>query len=209
MKGFDTRALILMPEYDAYEQHGDAYKGKLRVGLTNVLDYLDTQDITPYGLYTDEVIHEVDYQSRIQLYNILSMQDTFFVYKNCIGMKGINTALKWERQDIIDKHMKDADKMKDLTDFDMFNVVARHEKKLSQPFIKEFKIVFIVNFAGHLNYKASSNPNDGKIRVYIDAATLVPNVYISGLPIDACEILNVPYGNLPITQWHVKGDVNA
>ena len=205
MLGFDTKALLLMPEYEIYFNRGDNYKALLRVGIKNILDYLDTIGIEAHGLFTDDVIHEMNVDSRVTLYNILSMPDTFFVYRNCVGMQNINTAVKWDRTDIIEKYSKNIDAETELSNEDRFNLIYKREKKISQPFIKSYKIVFVVNFKGHNNYKVTSDPNDGNIRVYIDGVTLTPTTYISGNNVNPCDLLNVDYASLPVTQWHPKG----
>ena len=201
MQGFDTRALILMPDYYVLEQKGENPLIKLRIGLSGLLDYLDSNYIEAHGIYTDDVMHQVDYESRVKLYNILSREDTYFVYRNCEGMRDIAAAKRWEHPQQETKTSKASD---DISPEERFAIISKNEKRLSQLMVKEYKIVFNFVFAGHTNYKVTSNPSDGNIRVYVDAMTLVPEVYLSGERIDACEIFNVGYGNLPLTQWKGK-----
>ena len=201
MRYFDSKALILMPDYETLMAKNEGYLVKLRCALNNLYAYCKSNFIELHGVYTDETLHYVDTEAKVRLFNLLSPVDTYFVYSHCEGMQRIASAERWDRLDLIEKTSK---VVIDISDVERFKVIQKTEKKLVQLFAKEYKIVFNINFSSHTNYKVTSNPNDGKIRVYVDAATLVPSVYMSATPMDACEIFSVSYGNLPIDQWRVK-----
>lgn len=195
MRGFTDKALILMPEYDDVMSYNPGHIIKMRNALSNLLTYLDSVWIESHGIYTDELIHTIDWEHRMKLFNLFDAQDTYFIYNNIADMKGIATAETW-------KSKKPYKKSKEFTD-DMarFDEISKNEKKLAQQFIQDYKVVFNFMFKGKKHYKVASNPNDGNMRVYVDASTLIPEVYLSGEKVDACEMFQIDYGNLPLTDW--------
>lgn len=202
MVGFDTKALILMPDYSSVEEHF-GYINKLRVGLNNIVAYLEQEEMEAHGIYTDEVMHDADPAGKVKLFNILPQTDTFFIYKNAVGMKNIAQATQWSQREEVGKKYKSTE---GLSDVDRFMQISKNEKRIAQLFIKDYALVFNIAFKGHPNYKATSNQADGKIRIYVDGATLTPSAYLSGEPVDIIDIIGRSWANLPIHEWRVTNE---
>jgi len=202
MRGFTTTALILLPDFDTYDSRSDSYKYQLRVCVEKIVRYLKQFEIEAHGLYTDDIMRVLRPED-VHLINILSVSDSFFAAKYIDNMRDALTIPRWKNQEVIDKANADADKASELTPEERFALVLKHNSKVAKAFIASYKLVFIFNYKHKLNYKSVSKPTDTSIRVYIDANTFSPTVTMGGMDLDACEVLAVSYGNLPIKDWRI------
>lgn len=202
MLGFADKALILLPKQQTYETRNATYKYDFLQSVKNIIKYLQMYDIQPYGLYTDDIMRDIRPEG-VELLSILSMSDSYFAATNCDGMHDALTIKKWDQQDVIDKANLDAENIQDMSVEERFNLLLKHEKKVAKAFIASFKIVFIYNYSNKHNYIATSKPGDERIRVYVDANTFVPQVYMSGTEINACDILNLSCGSRAISKWEL------
>lgn len=201
MYGFTDKALITLPDYDTYMSRNDSYKYRFRVSVDNIIKYLNKNNIQPYGLYTDDLMRQIRPEG-VKLISTLSTADSFFAAKNVQGMTDALTIPKWENQAIIDKYTSDLENAADMEPLERFKLLLKHDKKVARALIASFNVVFIFNFSKK-NYTATSKPNDQNIRVYIDAITLVPKVFMGGVEVDACDVLNLPSGNWPVADWRL------
>lgn len=202
MLGFADEALILLPKQETYETRNATYKYNFTLSIKNLIKYLQMMNIQPYGLYTDDIMRDLRPEG-VKLISVLSTADSYFAATNCDGMHDALTVEKWSQQDIIDKANLDTENIQDMSVEERFNLLLKHEKKVVKAFIASYKIVFIYNYPNKKNYTATSKPGDERIRVYIDANTFVPQVYMSGSEINACDILNVPYGSRSLAKWEL------
>ena len=102
---------------------------------------------------------------------------------------------------------------KDPTDPNMsteerFEQVLRHNAKAVSKIIPTYKIVVNFKVKGKTSYKVVSRSGDGKIRIEVNTNTFIPTVFMSGKEEDACDLLNVPYGNQGLDNWFQGGQLN-
>ena len=87
---------------------------------------------------------------------------------------------------------------------DRFEMVLRHISKTTAKIIPTYKIVAHFIVPSKAQYRVTSKPNDGKIRINVNAQNLVPKVFISGQEENACNLLGVPYANRCLDVWEVQ-----
>lgn len=116
MHGFDDRALILLPKYDVYMEKSPTYKNTLRTSVENIIKYLGTQGIAPYGLYTDDIMREYSPKG-VNMLIPLTRADAFWAAHHCDGMSDALGIEPWtDDPEAIRKATQDADKAKDLNE---------------------------------------------------------------------------------------------
>lgn len=204
MQGFDIQALLLLPKIDIYEKKNVNYKYKFKQSVEILIQYIKSQEMQVIGMYTDDLMREL-HPPDVRLISTLSFADSYFAATKCDGMKDAMTIEKWSNQAVIDKANQDAVNAQDLNDVERFELLLKHDKKVSSAFISSYNVVFIYNYPSHTNFKATSKPNDNKIRCYVDANTFTVSTFISGAEVNACDLLNLNTGSLPITEWNING----
>lgn len=202
MKGFDTKALILFPKIENYQNKNSLYKYQFKQAVDKLVTYLKTQNIEPQAFYTDDVAREIAHPD-FKWVMPLTIADRFFINKHCV-----NTDLAMSDDMVTFDEIADAVLAKDPGSLDMseserFEMVLRHISKTTAKIIPQYKIVVHFVIPNKAQYKVSSKPGDGKIRIIVSANTLSPKVYVSGSEEDACDLLGVPYGNRCLNVWEV------
>lgn len=200
MRGFDDKALILFPRMDSYEHKPHNYRYQFRKAVSNLIAYLREMDIEPYAFYTDDLAREL-ITDEVHRINTLPIGDLYFVAKNCEGMSdalhiGDNTY-----DDIIAEVQKKDPGSLDMTTEQRFELVTRHNTAVVKKIIPQFNIVFHFCAPNRAQYKVTSKPDDGRIRVIVNANTFAPTVYFGGKVEDPCDVLAVPYGNRTLDNW--------
>ena len=200
---FSDKALILFPKESIYDSRYDNYKYNFNVSVSNLLTYFALIGVTPYGIYTDDLMRKLRPEG-VQLINILSVSDTYFAYKYCDNMSDALTIPKWDDVKALAKITADSANDTELSPMDRFDKILKHEKKASQVFIKSYKLVVIFNFPNKNNYKAISKPNDENIRLYANASTFEVEAFISGTKVPATDLLGFSSGNFPMYMWDLN-----
>ena len=88
-----------------------------------------------------------------------------------------------------------------MSDVERYEMVLRHSAKAASKIIPDYKIVIHIQLPTKAQYKVTSKPNDGKIRITVSANTFSPKTYMSGFEEDACDLLGIPYGNRTLDVW--------
>lgn len=202
MKGFDTKALVLFPALEDYEERSNEYKSQFVYAVNRVVEYLLSNDIVPHMFITDDVARALQ-PSNVQWVTTLSKADTYFVKKNCDGMSDIGNMSAIEFPDLYNEITAKDPGEKDMSVEQRFEMVMRHHNKATQAIIPTYRIVVHFRFKNKMQYKVSSKLNDNKIRINVDANAFLPECLISGTVVDACDMLQIPYGNRPLTKWEV------
>lgn len=200
MRGFDTKALLLFPRMENYSNKPSNYKYQFKKAVTNLLLYLEEMEIEPYVFYTDDIARALQLDN-IHYIKTLSIGDLFFVAKHCDNMSDAMKIQDDTYDDIIN-----AIQSKDPGNIDMsvtqrFELVNRHNTAAVKKIIPQFNIVFHFMFPNRAQYKVTSKPDDGRIRVNINANTFVPTVIFGGKETDPCDVLAIPYGNRALDNW--------
>lgn len=207
MKGFDTKALILFSNYNTFENKSNQYKFLFKRAVTNLITYFHAIDIEPYVFYTDDIARDL----RCEGFNwigTLGTSDKFFLSKYCANFNDALTISLTENTELINDILR-----KDPTDPNMsteerFEQVLRHNAKAVSKIIPTYKIVVNFKVKGKTSYKVVSRSGDGKIRIEVNTNTFIPTVFMSGKEEDACDLLNVPYGNQGLDNWFQGGQLN-
>lgn len=200
MRGFDTKALILFPKLENYENKPSNYKFQLKMAVNNLLKYLESMDIEPHVFYTDDVARALSLPN-VTYVSTLNVSDKFFISKHC---EGCSTAMKTPMvmfDDIYNEVLAKDPGSLDMTESERFEMVLNHSAKAAAKIIPTYKIVIHFMVPKKAQYKVTSKPGDGKIRINVSANTLSPKVYIGGKEEDACDLLGVPYANRSLDVW--------
>ena len=201
MKGFDTKALLLFPKMENYENRSVMYKYQFKRAVSNFVKYLLSCGIEPHVFYTDDVARELNDESFVWV-NPLGESDSFFISRHCEGtsdaMKDMITYPELTNAVLA----KDPGSL-DMSESDRFEMVLRHVTKTTAKIIPTYRIVVNFTVPNRSQYKVASKPGDSKIRVTVSANNFVPQVLMSGNKEDPCDIFNVPYGNRSLDNWEV------
>lgn len=202
MKGFDDKALILFPFLENYDSKPEHYKYKFKECLGKFVKYLHSQDIQAHAFLTDDIAQIC--KDKIDVWvSPISKADRFFVSKYCEGMSGVLKQQAIEYPNIYaDCARKDAG-TPDMSITARFDLVNKHCKQAFAAIIPQYPIVVHFMLKSKMQYKVTSKPGDKRIRINISIDNFVPMVYMSGSEMNACDVLNIPYGNRAITNWEV------
>lgn len=200
MRGFATRALILFPKMDSYENKPSVYKFQFRKAVTNLLAYLEEMDIQPCVFYTDDVARSLHLDD-VYYIKTLSIGDLFFVAKYCDNMSDAMQVNDSEFEDMIRSIQEKDPGSIDMTTEQRFELVSRHNTAAVKKIIPQFNVVFHFAVPNRAQYKVTSKPDDGRIRVTINANTFAPTVLFSGKEEDPCDVLSTPYANRTLDNW--------
>lgn len=202
MRGFTDKALVLLPDYSIYDEKPEGWKCKLNKAIDNLLAYLESVDIAPHFLYTDDVARI--YRRKVKTWvSSLSKADLFFTSRYCENME---TAMKTPMiefnelyQEIARKDMVDAH----ASEVERFNMIMRHNNAANKEIFMMYKVIFVFTKKSKRTWVVPSKEGDGLIRVYIDLDTFTPTCSMSGSVIDMCDALGVDYANRALNVWEV------
>lgn len=200
MRGFDTKALILFPKMENYEYKSGDYKYQFKKAVNNLLRYLKSVDIEPHVFYTDDVARELSYPDFVWV-STLCTADRYFIANNC---DNCGDALKKNMitfDDIYNEIVAKDPGSVFMSEQERYEMVIRHSAKAASKIIPDYKIVIHIQLPTKAQYKVTSKPNDGKIRISVSANTFAPKAYLSGFEEDACDLLGIPYGNRTLDVW--------
>lgn len=203
MKGFDTKALLLFPKLENYENKNPAYKYQFKKAVSNLVKYLQSQEIEPHVFYTDDVARELSLPE-FKWVNPLGPADSYFIYKHCDNTEHAMDESMISYPDITNEVLAKDPGSVDMSEMDRFEMVLRHISKTTAKIIPTYKIVAHFIVPSKAQYRVTSKPNDGKIRINVNAQNLVPKVFISGQEENACNLLGVPYANRCLDVWEVQ-----
>lgn len=202
MVGFDDKALVLFPKPEIYATKDLRYRAQFHKASVNLLAFLRSKYYTPHALVTDELAKIIPGLT-FQFVSTLAPGDRFFASKNIDNCGNIMNL------DLIEfpQYYKAADKkypiVPDLSREERFEIICKREKLTAQAIIPDYKVVFYFYRRGYTNYKVTSKPDDGKIRVCIDAGTFIPTVYLSGMEQEPIDLLGEGFANRSILNWEV------
>ena len=200
MRGFTTRALILFPKMDSYENKPSVYKFQFRKAVANLLSYLEEMDIQPCVFYTDDVARSLNLEN-VKYIKTLPISDEFFVKKYCDSMVDVMSVEDNEFEEFIMEAQKKDPGTLDMTVEQRFELVSRHNAAVVKKIIPQFNVVFHFAIPNRAQYKVTSKPDDGRIRVTVNANTFAPTVFFSGKEEDPCDVLAAPYANRTLDNW--------
>lgn len=203
MIGFDDKALVVYPKVDIYETKNIQYRSQFQIATNHLLEFLRAKFYTPHLLITDDMAKALP-QMDIKWVATLPPGDLFFLSRNCDYCGNLMSVDSIPLPEKIEKAInKKYPITSDLTTEERFDIVCKREKMAAQAIIPEYKVVFYFYKKGYTNYKVTSKPDDGKIRVLIDANTFVPTVYLSGVEQDPIDLLGSNFANRSILNWEV------
>lgn len=206
MFGFDDKALILFPSMENYEHKPGMYKYQFKKAVNNLCAYLKDKGIEPHVFYTDDVAREIRHPD-FKYVSTLSTADKFFISKYCDNASDALTLSMIEFPDLYNKITADDSGSKDMNVEQRFSMVLRHINKAVCKIIPTYKIVIHFVVKNKAQYKVTSKPGDGKIRIDIGTNTFTPTVYIGGMEENPVDLLGVPYANRGLDLWESVDNV--
>lgn len=202
MQGFSDKALILFPPYELYIDRDSRYKMQFRQAVWKLCAYLRMQGIIPHVFYTDDVAREVNHPDFTWV-STLSKADRFFASRNCRAMQDALTRSTVLFDDVYNEITAKDPGEPNMSVEERFEMVLRHNSKAAAKIIPLYDIVVHVRFKSKQQYRVASKAGDKKIRIVVDANTFLPTCYIGGMEVDACDLLQVPYGNRCLDVWEI------
>lgn len=199
MRGFDDKALLLFPALEFYENKPGMYKYSMKRAVENMCSYLADIDIRPHTFYTDDVARNV---CRNCVYvQTLSVADRFFASKYCEGMSSALAGDFIEFPDIYNEvTAKDPGRM-DMSREERFEMVLRHSIKAAAKIIPMYKVVIHFMLTNKSQYRVTSKPGDGKIRIIVNANTFSIKTMIGGVEENPVDLLGIPYACKSLDRW--------
>jgi len=203
MKGFTDKALLLFPIWDYYESHSVSYKKRFKQCVANMCAYLHSQDIQVHALLTDDVARA--HKDLIDAWvSPLSKADRFFASKYCEGMKDVLGMEAIEFPEIYAECARKDAGDPNMAVTERFELVTKHCKSACSSIIPVYSVVVHFQLKSKLQYKVTSKPLDKRIRIDVDINSFVPQVFMSGEEMNACDVLGVPYANRTLANWEVN-----
>lgn len=200
MRGFDTKALILFPKMETYNSRGYMYKNQIKRAVNNLVEYLKSMDIEPHVFYTDDVARDIRHPD-FHYISTMSTADKFFAQKYCDGMPDALTIPMVEYPDIYNAITSKDPGSLDMSTEARFDMVLRHVNKAAAKIIPTYKIVIHFMMPNNAQYKITSKPGDGKIRIIVSANTFIPTAYMGGQEENPIDLLGVPYASRSLDNW--------
>lgn len=200
MQGFDTKALLLFPKYENWEYKNGDYKYQFKRAVANLITYLESVGIEPHVFYTDDIARELNYP-QFKWVSTLSKADRYFISEHCDNCGNAMKLPMITFDDIYNQILDKDPGSLDMSEQERYEMVLRHSIKAASKIIPDYKIVIHIHVPKKAQYKVTSKPNDGKIRINVSAHTFTPKVFIGGVEEDACDLLGVPYANRSLDVW--------
>lgn len=200
MRGFETKALILFPKMENFEHRGADYKFAFKQVIEKLLNYLDSVGMEAHVFYTDDVARYLR-NERFHWVSPLSKADRFFVLNHCADCSDAMSLPMVEFDKIYNDVLAKDPGSLDMSEDERFEMVLRHTAKATSKIIPTYKVVIHFQLPNKQQYKVTTKPGDGKIRININFNNFIPTVYMGGVVEDACDLLGVPYGNRSLEVW--------
>ena len=201
MRGFDNKALILFPKIENYNSKGGTYKYQFKKAVSNLIKYLTSIGMEPHVFYTDDVAREIRMPEFVWV-STLGTADKFFISKHCDGCSDAMTVQPYVNyEDIYNEVLAKDPGSLDMSEDERFEMVLRHSAKAAAKIIPMYKVVIHFMVPKRTQYKVTSKPGDGKIRINVNANTFSPKVYMGGVEENACDLLGVNYANRSLDVW--------
>jgi len=202
MRGFDNKALILFPKLENYKNKQGMYKYTFKTALDNMISYLKSVDIEPHVLYSDDVAREIRHNDFVWV-SPVNKADRFFMSKYCDNCKDALQLPMVEFDDIYNDIISKDPGSVDMSVNERFEMVLRHINKATAKVIPNYKIVVHFSVPSKSQYKVTSKPNDGKIRITVSANNFSVKVLMGGNEENICDMLGVPYASRSLDLWRV------
>lgn len=202
MRGFDTKALILFPNLNFYEEKGTRYRFQFQQSLKALLSYLKSIGMEAHAFITDDVAREL-YGRDFKWVSTLNRGDLFFISNNCGVPKELIRGELVEFPDIVSSIAEKDTLPSDISIEERFNHVMARDKKAITSIIPMYKVVIHFYQKGQTRYRVVIKPNGGKIRLLIDLSSFKMKAYINNVEENPIDLLGIPYGNKSLVNWEV------
>ena len=207
MFGFTDKALILGPDPNMCDGRPDGWKRNYKNTILKIREFCKMSGIELYYLATDEMMYTSSAikKTEVKCLNTLGRGDMHFFathnpeyslyqyreyyddYMECI-------------KETMEKVPLDAE---NKTDDARITCVIKRESRVARSIIKDFNLVFNIQFNNHCQYKASTKAGDKRMVVNINAITYLCSTEISGQVVSPLDIIDVPNANMPVYEWEV------
>ncbi len=200
MKGFDDKALILFPKWENYNNKSVGYKYQFKRAVSNLVSYLESVSIAPHVFYTDDVARDINNESFVFV-STLNKTDRYFISKNCDGCSDALTCPMISFDDVYNDILAKDPGSLDMSVNERFEMIIRHTNKAASKIIPMYKIVVHFLIPSKSQYKVTTKPGDGKIRITVSANTFTPKAYLSGSEENICDLLNLSCASRSLDKW--------
>ena len=207
MRGFTDRALILGPDPGACDGKPDTWKRRLKESIQNIINYCEYNYIDVYYLITDEMLYKSPaiVGRDVHAINTLGRGDMHFLSQHNNVYSSYSTReTTTDYSDIVKKAMDSIPLDPDnKTDDARITVVSKREAKVAREIIKQFNLIFNIQFKTPKQYKAVTKQGDCRAVVDVDAKTFLCSVAMSGQVLAPIDVLDLRCATLPVHDWEV------
>lgn len=200
MRGFDDKALLLFPGLLYYQNKPGMYHYTFKMAFKNMCDYLESVGMEPHLLYSDDVARILN-NGRCKYVQTLSTADRFFTSKYCDGMSDALTGEFIEFPEIYNEITAKDPGSLNMTIEERFEMVLRHAGKAAAKIIPTYKVVVHFLLTNRAQYRVTSKPGDGKIRITVNASNFSVKTLIGGVEENPIDLLNIPYACKSVDKW--------
>lgn len=194
MRGFADYALVLFSDYGKYAEASSEYRRHYMAAVKNLFAYLKSQQLWIRCLVTDPLacvlvgeFSEVEWQATENPGGL------YFMYNN---MRHFHIASEKLPKEIVAAMDAKYPIERGITKEMRMNLVSKRVAIAEKALIKQAKAVFCFGSA----FKTYPKENDGRAVISINNQ-FIPSLKLSGNDAPIGSFLNVPWGNLSLTDW--------
>lgn len=202
MKGFTDKCLLIFPKPESYEFREERYHSSIRKAVNNLVAYMSAIGVELYCMSTDEVSLMVN-PAKVKWIQTLSEPDDFFMRSHNQAMTGLKYKEIIKEPELYLKANEKFKLERGLTPEQRFELIVKRERLTSKAIIDKHKLVIMFNQPNNPSYVVTKKEGDGKLRIFINNNTFIPECYLSGELIDANDLLQLTGANRPVFSWEV------
>lgn len=193
MRGFTTKALLLLSSKSFFTSSSRSHKDLYVEGITNLLHYLQEMGVAADCLVTDSLALHLALDG-ITWRATGALEDLFFMQRYG-GIKEVTS--KPLAPAVVTSLRKKHPIQTGLDPVQRAEVVAKRVRYAERAIIKEYTFVVVVGKGFHVKGREA----DGKAIMRVNERTLVPELELSGAPVPINLFLQVPYANQSLIEW--------
>lgn len=207
MQGFTDKALILGPDPGLCDGRPAQWKRHFQESVEAILNYCKYNNIDVYYLATDEMIYPLRSMYMTGAKGILTLGSGdmhFLAVRNSVFSKYESRTWDTSYRELVKKSMETFPVDPDNKSEDArITLVIKREAKVAREIIKNFNLVFNIQYKNKQQYKAVTKAGDCRAVVSVDAKTFLCSVQMSGQVLSPIDVLEIGNANQPVYSWEV------
>lgn len=196
MRGSADYALILMSDLKSFKEATGTYRNQYRDAIGNLLAYLRSIEMPARFLLTDPLAEHMGLFDENQVIATVEPGDVFFMQRYCI-VKPV-TPLPLPRETAAEMRRKFPIE-RGIPDYTRLQILQKRAAFGEKAIINASTAIFVFG----KQFRPKSKPEDGRAVFFINQQ-FIPTLKLSGFDAPIASYLQVPYGNLALSEWRVE-----